>query len=45
MKKPKKKLAHGTNATGAAGGRVPPPVKLASAPWEKDGKDGQEAAE
>ena len=47
MKKPKKKLAHGVNATGAAGGRVPPPVKLEPPPWEKDEKDAeaQEAAE
>ena len=37
MKKPKKKtsLANGVNATGTAGGRVPPPLKLAPAPWAK----------
>ena len=35
MKKPKKKLAHGVNATGAAGGRAVPPVKLSTAPWDR----------
>jgi hypothetical protein len=31
------KLKRGVNATGRAGGRTPPPVKLPTEPWEGQG--------